>query len=211
MGRGFNRDINASRSQGLQPLKFLEFGRIQPKRPVRRTPLKDSWLFHQTSLNRIRPNIVPAPEIFSTIPDPPIMKSRLPYRPLEMQFLTDPSRRSALNHLHGFFQACCFSGCEQNMQMVRHQYKLMEFTKSAIPAVHQLLNHDISHSLPAKKFSALPGMSGYKVDASLVNPAHDAAHVDLQGLKPALLRSATVAVKTATHKATAITTPMISY
>ena len=112
------------------------------------------------------------------------MKTWLPHWQPKVEFLSDGSRGTALNHLNRFLKACRLSGCQQNMQMVGHQNKFMKFVESAVPTGKQLAHYNIRYTLSAKEFSALPGMRTYKVDAGLVNSSDDATHESLQGLKP---------------------------
>jgi len=72
------------------------------------------------------------------------------------------------------------------MQVVRHQYELMQPVKATVATTSQLANYNICHVFLTENFTPLPCMRSDEVRSGLVNPANDAAHRKLQGLKPRL-------------------------
>jgi hypothetical protein len=105
------------------------------------------------------------------------MKARMPNRKILRLLNSDPTRRTAFNHLHRLFHSYCFSRRQENMQTVGHEHKSMQLVKSAISATDNLFRYNIGQGYVDEEWMLLPGISCDKVNSSLMYPPRNPSHI----------------------------------
>jgi len=79
-------------------------------------------LGYQPRTHRITPDVFAMPGEILAIPDPMIRKTRLPDRQTRLQ----SKRKPSLDELHSPLQRYLIRRCNQGMEMIGHNHKVME-------------------------------------------------------------------------------------
>ncbi len=122
--------------------------------------------------------------IFISAPDPPIMKSCMPnWEPMRVG-QSDSVRCSAFNHLNGLFDCGALVWRNENVDVVRHDHEGVQFVKSAIPTLQNLLKNNLRSFWLCENGTPFPGITRDKINTGLANSPDNPAHSRGQGLKP---------------------------
>src|SRR5215470_10713802 len=83
---------------------------------------------------------------------------------------------AAFDQLHGLFQAYRICRCKDQMQMVRHQDKVMQEVASPVSVLQNLMDDNFRYLLTLKNLYALPGLRCHEVSPTRLSSMFQSTH-----------------------------------
>jgi hypothetical protein len=152
----------------------------------------------QKTLDGILPDVIFEPLIFERISYPPVKKTSLPDLSLGLQFLVQLKREATFNKLHGPFQSDP-GWCQDQMEMVGHDHKLMQQVFLLRSVTQQHLNEETGNLIYLKQASLFQNICGNKIGGFCGQTSMRNRQAAPQRLKPADYSSLTAGLEGLLH------------
>jgi hypothetical protein len=112
---------------------------------------------HQARADRIHANVRSMPFVVMLVANPMVREALLPYE--SSLCLTEPERKPAFDQLQRAFKRNFRSGREEKVQMIGHDYELMQDIPHLLAIMEQHVHHQFGRLSMAEQGCALPGHS----------------------------------------------------
>lgn len=83
--------------------------------------------------------------------------------------MSDPVGGAPLDELNGFFKSCVLTRCKKNVEVIRHNHKVMQQVGTFSPVMEHLGDKNFGSGEFREDRSSLPGLGGDEISSRSAN------------------------------------------